>query len=63
MYGTIQNTHREKVSATSDQKTLAVLTMSGQTGCVTQTTITRTETWTGLSKSDAESLLVSSESS
>lgn len=60
MYGTIAKTHRSNVNVNSDTRVLQMVAIGSSQGVIYQTTITRTETWTGLSQSDAESLLVSS---
>lgn len=63
MYGTIQNTKRDVVNRSADTRVLQMLRISTASAVLRQYQTTTTTTYTGLSRSDAESLCVASESS
>ena len=63
MNANIEQAHRDTVKKSSDTRVIRRLQISSTSGVIIQTTTTTEETWVGLSKSDALTLCVSSETS
>ena len=63
MYATTTAGHREHVSVSKDVKVLQAMSINNNYCRLIQSTTTTTETWVGLSYTDADGVCTSSESS
>ena len=63
MYANTTNGHREHVNKSKDSRVVLSMLISGTSGVIVQTTETTIETWTGLNYTDANGLLLASETS
>ena len=63
MFATTSTGHREHVTVSKASRVVQAISMNGTFCRLIQSTVTTTETWQGLSYSDAESVCTASESS
>ena len=63
MYATTSSGHREHVQVQKDSRTLQTLAMGSKIAKLTQSIVTTTEVWLGLSYADAQTVCIASESS
>lgn len=63
MFATTSSGHREHVQVSKESRTLQTLAMGSKVAKLTQSTVTTTEVWLGLSYADAQTVCTASESS